>query len=283
LNALNLALDNVKQTSEIKMSKSESDNDTQKATLTVERGLIILRAFRAQPVTLSNAELVRRTGLPKATVSRLTSTLTQTGFLKQVAGRRQFELGTSALGIGHAFIQASRIVQIAQPFMQTLANQLDVSTALAVGSQLEMLYVAHCAGEKIATLRLGIGSLVPIGTTAIGRSWLWGLKPAAQTSYIANLKQAAGPNAKALETQIQNSFAELEETGVCFLVGGYKRNGYGIALPLRVGREKTVMALSCEAIDVDPNLSALRRKIVPALKAAVPKLEALLADIDELP
>jgi len=265
------------------MSISKGSNDTQKATLTVERGLIILRAFRAQLVPLSNAELVRRTGLPKATVSRLTSTLTQTGFLKQVAGRRQFELGTSALGIGHAFIQASRIVQIAQPFMQALANHLNVSTALAVGNHLEMLYVAHCAGERIATLRLGIGSLVPIGTTAIGRSWLWGLEPSARTSYIASLREAAGPNANALEAEILASFAELEETGVCFLVGEYMRDGYGIALPLRVGRGKTVMALSCEAIDVDPNLGALRRKIVPALRATAPKLEALLADIDELP
>lgn len=39
-------------------------------TLTVERGLEVLHASRAARAPLSNAELVRRTGLPKATVSR---------------------------------------------------------------------------------------------------------------------------------------------------------------------------------------------------------------------
>ena len=49
-------------------------------------GLRPLRAFRCDRASLGNAELVRRTGLPKATVSRLTTTLLQVGFLRHVAG-----------------------------------------------------------------------------------------------------------------------------------------------------------------------------------------------------
>jgi len=45
-------------------------NDAVSVTMTVERGLDVLRAFRAERAPLSNAELVRRTGLSKATVSR---------------------------------------------------------------------------------------------------------------------------------------------------------------------------------------------------------------------
>ena len=52
-------------------------------TLTVERGLEVLRAFHAERTPLSNAELVRRTGLSKATVSRLTTTLIRIGFLRR--------------------------------------------------------------------------------------------------------------------------------------------------------------------------------------------------------
>ncbi|WP_027818491.1 helix-turn-helix domain-containing protein [Paraburkholderia bannensis] len=49
--------------------------------LTVERGLEVLRDFRAAREPLSNAEIGRRTGFPKATVSRLTTTLIAEGYL----------------------------------------------------------------------------------------------------------------------------------------------------------------------------------------------------------
>ena len=40
---------------------------------TLARGLSVLRAFRTSDDGLSNAEIAQRTGLPKSTVSRLTS------------------------------------------------------------------------------------------------------------------------------------------------------------------------------------------------------------------
>lgn len=45
------------------------------------RGLDILRAFAANDATLGNQQLIERTGLPKATVSRLTATLVSLGYL----------------------------------------------------------------------------------------------------------------------------------------------------------------------------------------------------------
>ena len=74
------------------------------SVLTVTRGLQVLRAFRSDRTPVSNAELVRRTGLSKSTVSRLTSTLLQLGFLRRVPGGREFALATGALAMGHAFV-----------------------------------------------------------------------------------------------------------------------------------------------------------------------------------
>ncbi|MBE7158937.1 MAG: helix-turn-helix domain-containing protein, partial [Rhodospirillales bacterium] len=45
------------------------------ANRSLERGIEILRAFRPGSELLGNGELVERTGLPKATVSRLVQTL----------------------------------------------------------------------------------------------------------------------------------------------------------------------------------------------------------------
>jgi hypothetical protein len=51
--------------------------------------------------------------------------------------------------------------------MQELANLLDVSVALGMADGLDILYVGYRAGHRVGTLRLGVGSVRPIGHTAI--------------------------------------------------------------------------------------------------------------------
>lgn len=251
-----------------------------RAVLTVQRGLEVLRAFRAERAPLSHSELVARTGLPKATVSRLTTTLMERGFLRHVPGGRKFELATGPLSIGHAYIEASELLALAHPFMQDLADQLKVSVALAMPHRLEMLYVGYRISRQIATLRLGVGSLLPMGVTAIGRAYLWALPPAQQKAHIAALRKAAGSHGAALEQGIRAGFAELEATGTTFAVSGYQRDAYGIALPVRVGKLGTLMALSCGSVEPEQRLETARRRVAPALRKAAPVFERLVSGVE---
>jgi DNA-binding IclR family transcriptional regulator len=258
-------------------------DETTKVTMTLERGLAVLRAFHAERMPLSNADLVRRTGHSKATISRLTTTLIRVGFLRRVGGGRQFELATGALSIGHTYLQVNPITQVAQPIMQSLADKLNVSVALATADHLDMLYIGYCTGARIATLRLGVGSLLPMGSTSVGRAYLWGLPAAERRSCIELIKAATGRHANSVLSGIDEAFKDLEETGVCMSIGEYQRDAYGIALPIEVGRERTLMTLSCGAVEVEPNIAALRRHIVPSLKMAAAEVTALLADVEGLP
>jgi DNA-binding IclR family transcriptional regulator len=249
-------------------------------TLTVERGLEVLRAFRAARAPLSNAELVRRTGFPKATVSRLTTTLIAIGYLRRVGGGRQFELGAGALSIGHAYLEANPITRIVNPFMQKLADKLDLSVALAVPHRLDMVYIAWRASARIATLRLGVGSLLPMESTSVGRAYLYALPPEQREPLVAALLEAAGDHAEIVRRNLEVAFADLSESGVCMSVGEYQRNAYGIALPIVVGRSRTLMTLNCGAIELEPNMKAIRKRVIPELKATASKLTEELADID---
>jgi DNA-binding IclR family transcriptional regulator len=251
--------------------------------LTVERGLQVLRAFKSDRAPLTNTELVRRTGLSKATVSRLTSTLLQLGYVRHVPGSREFQLAAGPVGVGHAFIASSELLQTARPFMQSLADRLGVSVALAIGDGLDMLYIAYRASHRVATLRLDVGSVLPMGTTSIGHSYLWALPAGEQRSLVAKLRRSAGPRAAALESGIRESFRELESTGTCGVLGGFQRDAFGVASPVRVGRDRVVMGLSCGKADLQPDLAKERKRIAPVLKEAVVRFEELLADFDGKP
>src|SRR3977135_2810123 len=64
---------------------------------TLAHGLDVLAAFRNSSGSLSNADLATSTGLSRPTVSRLTYTLAQLGYLKRDAkGRFQLGLGILA-------------------------------------------------------------------------------------------------------------------------------------------------------------------------------------------
>lgn len=260
---------------------SPNDCDHDSSTLmTVERGLKVLRAFRSNRATLTNAELVSRTGLPKATVSRLTSTLVQAGFLRLLPGKRGFELSTGALGIGHAYLATNDLLNEARPLLQGLADHLDVSVALGIQDGIDMLYVDYRVSRKVATLRLGVGSVLPMSTTSIGRAYLWGLPENERLSLLEEHKRRAGSQAEALERAVRASFDELAVAGTCAVLAGFQRSTYGVSLPVRLGRNGTLMAMSCGKADVDLDLTSVRERIAPALKETAAQLQALLADSD---
>src|SRR4029078_4281603 len=75
---------------------------------TLAHGLDVLAAFRNGSGSLSNADLAAHTGLSRPTVSRLTYTLAQLGYLKRDAKGR-FELGLGILAAAYPGLSAVKM------------------------------------------------------------------------------------------------------------------------------------------------------------------------------
>src|SRR6185369_14717348 len=132
------------------------------STQTLQRALGVLKAFHGSPNPLTHAELVRRTGSSKASISRIAATLVALGYLDRAPDGVRFQLGARGLRIGHRYLVHNPVVRAAKPLMQQLADSCDMSVGLAVADQLEMVYLEYCNSSNIATLRLGVGRAVPI-------------------------------------------------------------------------------------------------------------------------
>ena len=70
------------------------------------------------------------------------------------------------LALGYAMLSGLDIRERARPLMQELANDANASVALGTRDRLSMVYVECCKGPGTVTLRLDVGSRVPIATTA---------------------------------------------------------------------------------------------------------------------
>lgn len=231
----------------------------------LRRGLDILRAFRAVDAPLSNKEISERTALPKATVARLTYTLTKMGYLRQTGPLGQYHLGDKVTALGHAVLQSLPIRGVAQPLMQELADQHDMSVALGVGDGTRMIYLAYCAGPETVAMRLRVGALVPMARTAMGRAYLWALPPDEREAKLRSIAEEAGDEAPALLDRIQRCFQEIARDGFTVAVGDWRPQVSAVGAPLWVDRGRTVLALNCGARRPDLSDKTFREVLGPAL------------------
>ncbi|MGE0800061.1 MAG: IclR family transcriptional regulator [Lautropia sp.] len=237
----------------------------------LERGLEVLRAFRPGLSALGNAELVERTGLPPATVSRLAQTLVDAGWLHRDPKRRLYRLAAPALSLALAMRQSSRILEVAAPRMHEVARRLRINVGVAVADRDEMVYLESIRhGGRPALRTVVTGQRVPMELTALGQAWL-AVAPARQRQALIALFRgrrtaAAWP---AIAAAIARSKAEIDAGRCC--AAAWQPEVVSVALPLIVpGEVVHVLNMSVsgtQAVDrvrseLGGPLQALRQAIV---------------------
>jgi DNA-binding IclR family transcriptional regulator len=256
--------------------------EPQATTHTLERALTVLKAFAGDARPLSNGDLVRRTGFSKASISRITATLVALRYLEKAPDGLRFQIGLRGLILGHNYLANSPIRQLARPIMQAFAEQFDVSVALAVGDGLDMLYVEYCKSPRIVTLRLGVGSVLPMELTSIGRAYLWAQPPEIRQRLLFEIFKKAGAKGPAIVARIESAFDDLEKHGHCVAIGEYQRDAFGLSVPLFLGSPPVPMALNCGAVSPEPRDSYLREVLAPNLCKAAAAMRKALANVDSI-
>lgn len=240
------------------------------------RGLEVLACFRASDSMLSNGEIASRCRLPKSTVSRLTYTLTRTGYLQYVEDRAMYRLGSQALAVGTAMLSRMNIRQVARPMMQELADFSQGMVSLGVRVQLGIIYVETCRSQAALTLSLDVGSRLPLGTTAIGRAYLAVVDDKERKKILAEVRAAAGSAWPRTRARLDEALADYHRLGCCVSFGEWQHDVNGVAVGVRAGIGLPPMAISCGGASFNLPADFLVDKVRPRLIALVRTLEASL-------
>jgi DNA-binding IclR family transcriptional regulator len=156
----------------------------------LEKGLRLLRVFKIGTSSLTNAELSARTGLPRPTVSRLTRSLVESGFLSFDVEDGAYRLAPVVLSLADAFRFAQQAAEVALPVMREVAQTYRVNVGLAVADQTEMVYLAsirHSTDGVSKLRRVAPGTRVPIHQTAVGLAYLAALPPVVLNSFVRRI------------------------------------------------------------------------------------------------
>lgn len=182
----------------------------------LERGVEILRAFRPGASLLGNGELAERTGLPRATVSRLTQTLVGTGLLDYDRSRRAYRLAAPILSFAHAMRSGSPVLQAVGPLMRAVAEKRKINVGLAVADGEEMVYLESVRYNRKPTLRRVVaGQRVPIELTSLGRAYLAAAPDAVRNALLARFRNRRAAGWQALEDEIAEAAESVRQHGYC--------------------------------------------------------------------
>jgi DNA-binding IclR family transcriptional regulator len=237
------------------------------------RGLEVLRAFTATDGLLGNGEIVERTGLPKPTVSRLTYTLTKLGYLTHVERLGKYQLAPAALALGYAALANMRIRQIARTHMQDFANYADAAVALGTRDRLDMIYIEHCRSKHGVMLRLGLGSRIPMATTAMGRALIAGLPEAERDWLLGYMKRQEGRRWPQVRAGIERAISDVATRGFTLSIGEWERDINAVGVPVMAPDGSGSFAFNCGAPAFQFSRKRLESDIGPRLVNVVRNVE----------
>ena len=222
-----------------------SEPEDRQFVTALARGLSVLRAFHPGDGVLGNGDLAERTGLPKPTVSRLTHTLTRLGYLVPAERLGKYRLGPGVLSLGYSLLANMDIRKIARPYLQEFANESGLSLGLGARDRLNMVYLEHARDAGSVTLRLDIGSQVPIATSAMGRAFLAAIPQDERAYLMTAMKERAGSAWPAMARGIERAVKQVRERGFCTSFGEWQHDVNAVGVPLRSMDGATVMAVNC--------------------------------------
>lgn len=237
------------------------------------RGLELLRCFRPGEQFLANAELAKRTAIPKPTISRLTYTLTKLGYLAYSEQQGKYQLGAGVLALGYRMLTNFDVRKLARPSMQALAEYAQASVSLGTRDRLSMVYIETCRSSANVTLRLDVGSRIPIATTAMGKALLCVLPAAERDFLLDHVRNNDTERWPLIKAGVEQGFKDYQDHGFCISAGEWQSDVYAVGVPMFGADGEQLMAFNCGG----PAFLLSRDKLLGDLG---PRLVQLVKDID---
>jgi DNA-binding IclR family transcriptional regulator len=245
---------------------SETFKKDRRFASTLARGLSVLRAFRASDDGLSHMEIAARTGLPNATVSRLTYTLRELGYLSHAGKNDRYRLGPSALAIGNVASASVSFLETASDPMQQLANETGTLALLAVRDGEKMLLVKTWRPARTASIWLEPGHRIPIFGSSSGMSVMACLSDAAFSALEPDDDLRAFRQA-GYEQLLGRGFAIAPKDT------RYAATVSAVSVPFHAGEFGEPVAFSCGALPEMLKDDRMETEVGPKLRDAVRALE----------
>jgi IclR family transcriptional regulator, pca regulon regulatory protein len=233
----------------------------------LERGLAVMCVFSREHPSLTLSEAAELAGVTRATARRILLTLEHLGYVK--CNGRRFTPTAKLLSIGYAYLSSLNLWEVAEPYMEELAEETGESCSAAILDGPEIVYVARVPSKRVMAIALSVGSRLPAHATSMGRVLLAHLPAEELDVYFRTSRRE---QLTARTTVDEAGLRELLDKARCrgwALVNQELEMGVrSIAAPIRDLRGNVLAAMNISTHAGRVSVEEMERDILPSLLRA---------------
>ncbi|MET0828792.1 MAG: IclR family transcriptional regulator C-terminal domain-containing protein [Microbacterium sp.] len=236
----------------------------------IERAVVVLRAFGGHDAALSVSRLAERVKLPRPVVRRILLTFEHLGYVRVQDG--QWSLTARILELGAGYFASSSLPEIAYPIMGEVVARTGETCSLGVLDGAEVIHVARVEERRPLPDAVRVGTRLPAHATAVGRVLLASVSPQALQEYLD-----AGPRERFTSHTIVESaplrehLDEVRERGYDLSLEELHPGMIAAAVPVVVDGV-AVAALTVSSTTMRSDADTLVAEIVPVLQEAARRI-----------
>lgn len=148
------------------------------------RGLLILGELSAAGVPLGLTQLQERTSLPKSTLVRLLSVLTEAGYVIRVDEAPAFWLGPAVMPLADSYTAALDVSACARSVLETLASATGQTANVAILDGTDVVHLCVVEPSRPIRFRSATGSRDGAHQTGLGKVLLAFAEPDALSQHL---------------------------------------------------------------------------------------------------
>jgi len=239
------------------------------------KGLRVIEAFGETKPRLTITDIAKETGLDRATARRCLLTLAGLGYAAYDG--KFFELTPRILRLGHAYLSATPLPRLVQPYLDRLSEAVGQSASVSVLDGTEIVYVARAAQKRVMSISLMPGSRLPAYCASMGRVLLAALPEADARAIV----EASDRKANTLLTKtdpdtLLDELSKVRKQGFALIDQELEIGLRSIAVPLENARGRTVAALNIGAPAAHAAAGEMVERYLPAMREVQAALRPLL-------
>ena len=209
----------------------------------VEIAARILRALAEGGGALPLRALAAATGMHRGKVHRYLISLARAGLVTREAEFGHYGIGPLAISAGLAGLNRLNPVRLAYAALPALRDRIGETVVLAVWGERGATVIALEDSARAVTLNVRVGSILPLGTSAIGRVFAAHLpEPVLRPVLAAEAKRPPAP-AKAAPSATARMLAAIRRDGVAAVEGTLIPGLNALAAPVFDQRGALVLVL----------------------------------------
>jgi IclR family pca regulon transcriptional regulator len=240
------------------------------------KGLQVIEAFGRDRARLSIAEVARLTGLERATARRYLLTLVGGGYA--TFDGKFFSLTPRILRLGYAYLAATPLPGILQPFLERISEATEESSSACILDGTDIVYVARSSPRRVMSIGLHVGSRLPAYSASMGRVLLAAL-PRDRAAAVLAASEIVRTTSHTItdRSALLAEIATVAERGYAVVDQEIELGLRSIAVPVYDTGGRVVAAMNVGVQVSRASVEDLVQRFLPVLQEAQAALRRMIA------